>query len=631
MSSGRIFIGGLSNRSTEHDIEDFFRGYGKILEVVLKKGFGFVQFEDKHDAEDAIKDLNGKKLCGERINLEVPNRDTRRVDNRGGSDRNYRSYDRSYGSFRGAPPPYRNSYRSIATAPHLSKHRLLVENLTTRYGWKELKELMSDCYPTFADAHKKEINLGLVCFGNREDLKRAIERFQDKNINGRRIKLIDDSASRSTSRSVSPTRRRRSRSHSKSRSPDDRRRSRSPPRKRARSVSHSPTPSKKGRSRSRTYSSKRSNSKSASMICFSRMGELFIPGLPHNADENNIKDFFHGYGKIDQIRLKKGFAFVVFNDRRDAEKAQQELNRESFLGRRVKVEFSKRDYGHERNNNNRESFCTRNDHCHCGFYDDNQDEISYWRTRESLWPSNSSDKSVPIIILPINKFAPTILSNSLQQAMSSCGERVYLDGPNLGSAYKGVNPSGWNREYNSYGNSYDERCDTAACDNSFRRYSNIKREYRYRLLVENLPSEYNNKDLKDLMIECSPLFTDAHTNQKHLGIVCFGKYDNLKQALEKHQGTSIYGHRIKLTDDSDMSDISYHRGPSFTRKRRFSSHSLEYSQPKRQCHGLVLPKGPESKRKMFGQANIQTAVQNSLGSRAKYTVWNTKYKSKYGK
>ena len=32
---------------------------------------GFIEFEDKYDAEDAIKDLDDTKLCGERVKLEL--------------------------------------------------------------------------------------------------------------------------------------------------------------------------------------------------------------------------------------------------------------------------------------------------------------------------------------------------------------------------------------------------------------------------------------------------------------------------------------------------------------------------------------------------------------------------------
>lgn len=40
--SARVYIGRLSYRASERDIEHFFRGYGRIRDIVLKNGFGFV-------------------------------------------------------------------------------------------------------------------------------------------------------------------------------------------------------------------------------------------------------------------------------------------------------------------------------------------------------------------------------------------------------------------------------------------------------------------------------------------------------------------------------------------------------------------------------------------------------------
>ena len=42
MSSARIYIGRLSYQVSERDIERFFKGHGRIREVLLKNGFGFV-------------------------------------------------------------------------------------------------------------------------------------------------------------------------------------------------------------------------------------------------------------------------------------------------------------------------------------------------------------------------------------------------------------------------------------------------------------------------------------------------------------------------------------------------------------------------------------------------------------
>ena len=40
--------------------------YGKLREVSLKNGYGFVEFDDDRDADDACHDLDGKELLGGR-------------------------------------------------------------------------------------------------------------------------------------------------------------------------------------------------------------------------------------------------------------------------------------------------------------------------------------------------------------------------------------------------------------------------------------------------------------------------------------------------------------------------------------------------------------------------------------
>lgn len=38
----RVFIGRLSPHARERDVEKFFKGYGRIRDINLKNGFGFV-------------------------------------------------------------------------------------------------------------------------------------------------------------------------------------------------------------------------------------------------------------------------------------------------------------------------------------------------------------------------------------------------------------------------------------------------------------------------------------------------------------------------------------------------------------------------------------------------------------
>jgi len=230
--SARLYIGHLSSRASERDIETFFRGYGRLRDIVLKGGFGFVEFEDSRDARDAVDDLNGRELCGERIILE----ESRRGPRGGRGDRGDRDRDDRRRDHRDGGSIKRDRYGP----PVQTRYRLTVENLSTRCSWQDLKDLMRAAGEvTYADAHKKEPNTAIVCFASHSDLKRAIDKFQGKDINGRRIKLIDDSENGGgRSRSRSP----RSRSpRSRSRTPKSRSRTRSPPRRsESRSASKSP-------------------------------------------------------------------------------------------------------------------------------------------------------------------------------------------------------------------------------------------------------------------------------------------------------------------------------------------------------------------------------------------------------
>uniref|UniRef100_A0A673CQK3 Serine/arginine-rich splicing factor 5-like n=1 Tax=Sphaeramia orbicularis TaxID=375764 RepID=A0A673CQK3_9TELE len=89
MSGCRIFIGRLSPSAREKDVERFFKGYGRIRDIDLKRGFGFVEFDDPRDAEDAVYELDGKELCNERVTIEHA-----RVRLRGGRGRGGKSESR---------------------------------------------------------------------------------------------------------------------------------------------------------------------------------------------------------------------------------------------------------------------------------------------------------------------------------------------------------------------------------------------------------------------------------------------------------------------------------------------------------------------------------------------------------
>ncbi len=84
-----IYAGNLSYNVTDEELRRAFSEFGEVLDVKIitdretgrAKGFGFVEMENKDDAENAISALDGKELQGRnmKVNLAKP-----KTDNRGG-------------------------------------------------------------------------------------------------------------------------------------------------------------------------------------------------------------------------------------------------------------------------------------------------------------------------------------------------------------------------------------------------------------------------------------------------------------------------------------------------------------------------------------------------------------------
>ncbi|MBA0658067.1 hypothetical protein Goklo_010305 [Gossypium klotzschianum] len=66
----RVYVGNLDPRVSERDLEDEFRVFGVIRSVWVARrppGYAFIDFDDRRDAEDAIRELDGKN--GWRVEL----------------------------------------------------------------------------------------------------------------------------------------------------------------------------------------------------------------------------------------------------------------------------------------------------------------------------------------------------------------------------------------------------------------------------------------------------------------------------------------------------------------------------------------------------------------------------------
>ena len=98
----KLYVGGLAYSVTDKELEDFFTEFGKVISAVVikdrdsgqSKGFGFVEMEDLKEAQNAIKELNGKELSGRTVtvNQARPQEDRRPGGGGGGGGGFRRSY-----------------------------------------------------------------------------------------------------------------------------------------------------------------------------------------------------------------------------------------------------------------------------------------------------------------------------------------------------------------------------------------------------------------------------------------------------------------------------------------------------------------------------------------------------------
>jgi RNA recognition motif-containing protein len=74
-----IYVGNLSYNVTEEELQGLFGEHGSVTSVSLikdkytgqSKGFGFVEMDKQSEAEEAIKQLNGRAVNGRTITVNI--------------------------------------------------------------------------------------------------------------------------------------------------------------------------------------------------------------------------------------------------------------------------------------------------------------------------------------------------------------------------------------------------------------------------------------------------------------------------------------------------------------------------------------------------------------------------------
>lgn len=107
-----LFIGNLSARTRRDELELVFRRFGRC-NVQLKDGYGFVVYDFSPNAEKALRTLEGRIICGERLNLTWSNKQPRPFQNFGRGSRTYELRGRNSGSRRMSSNDWRDNKSGI--------------------------------------------------------------------------------------------------------------------------------------------------------------------------------------------------------------------------------------------------------------------------------------------------------------------------------------------------------------------------------------------------------------------------------------------------------------------------------------------------------------------------------------
>lgn len=186
-----VYVGNLPDDVRERDLQDIFAKYGRIRSIDIKQPprpppFAFVEFDDRRDAEDAVRARDGYDLLGSRLRVEMA--------------KGSRS--------RGGPSGKSREFR-----PPNTGHRVIVKGLPPSASWQDLKDFLRQVVrPAYTNIEKdRDGVIGVAEFESFDDMDRVIRKLDDtefENMFGRSfVRIYEDSSShgkrgRSRSRSM---------------------------------------------------------------------------------------------------------------------------------------------------------------------------------------------------------------------------------------------------------------------------------------------------------------------------------------------------------------------------------------------------------------------------------------------
>ena len=93
----KVYVGNLSFKSTENDLQDMFAAHGTVIETNLMmdratgrpRGFAFVTMSTDEEAQKAVEALNGHSVDGRALTVNLARPREESSGNRGGGRRQF--------------------------------------------------------------------------------------------------------------------------------------------------------------------------------------------------------------------------------------------------------------------------------------------------------------------------------------------------------------------------------------------------------------------------------------------------------------------------------------------------------------------------------------------------------------
>ncbi|CAK4030532.1 hypothetical protein DOTSEDRAFT_73793 [Lecanosticta acicola] len=175
VSNTRLYLGNLPRTATKADVENHFNthGTGKITEIKLMNGFGFIEYEDAMDARDVVPAFHGSEFMGERLVVQFA-----------------RGSNRPRDGFEHQP--------RMAPRPRRTQHRMTITGLPGDTSWQDLKDFARQAgldvvYSEVGrDRDPANAGKGFVEYETAADMASAVEKLDQSEFKGATVRCISD-------------------------------------------------------------------------------------------------------------------------------------------------------------------------------------------------------------------------------------------------------------------------------------------------------------------------------------------------------------------------------------------------------------------------------------------------------